>query len=129
MELNNVKIIKVLPLQSGIAKTTGKEWKKRSFVVETQDSQYPIKLCLSAFNALASLPIKEGYDVNVQFSVESREYQEKWYTEAKAFNIIIHTISSNDEMENNDNSFPPENIPTIDDNDFKPSTSTDNLPF
>jgi hypothetical protein len=37
------KLIKVLPLQSGISKT-GSEWKKQDFVIETEGA-YPKTVC------------------------------------------------------------------------------------
>lgn len=63
-------------------------WKKRNFVIETGD-KYPKKVCLVAWgdqvDDIANLAM--GNNVKVSFDLESREYQGKWYTDAKAWKI------------------------------------------
>ena len=63
-------------------------WKKRNFVIETGD-KYPKKVCLTAWGEQADqvAGLKPGLDVKVSFDLESREYQGKWYTDAKAWKI------------------------------------------
>ncbi|MCL2097699.1 MAG: DUF3127 domain-containing protein [Bacteroidales bacterium] len=80
------KLIKVLPLQSGTnARGT---WSRQEFVLETLE-QYPRKVCVSAWgervNELSAL--QAGDILKVSFSVESREYNERWYTDVRAFRI------------------------------------------
>lgn len=82
------KIIHVLPLQSGVGKASGKEWKKQEFVLETLDGQYPRKICFSMWGDLIDrAQLQEGEDVTVQIDVESREYQGRWYTDVKAWRV------------------------------------------
>ncbi len=80
------KLIKVLPVQSGTSARGN--WSKQDFVVETQE-QYPRKVCISAWgervNELASA--KEGDVLKVSFNVESREFNERWYTDVRAWRI------------------------------------------
>ncbi len=80
------KIIKILPAQTG----TGKNgtWIKNEFVVETMD-QYPKKVCISAWGDLASNidSYSIGEKVTVHYNPESREYNERWFTELRAWKI------------------------------------------
>lgn len=80
------KVIMILPLQSG--NTQKGEWKKQEFVIETAD-QFPKKVCLSLWGDKAELikSISENEIINVQFNVESREYNQRWFTELRAWKI------------------------------------------
>ncbi len=64
------KLIKKLPEVTGTGKN-GTNWIKQEFVIETQDLT----------------PVQEGEIVKVQFNVESREYNERWYTEIRAYRL------------------------------------------
>jgi hypothetical protein len=80
------KIVKILPEQTGSGKNG--MWKKQDFVIETTE-QYPKKVCISAWgdkvDALQNY--SAGEDVKVSFNVESREYNEKWYTDIKVWKL------------------------------------------
>ncbi len=69
---------------------TGKNgtWNKQDFVIETQD-QYPKKICCTAWGDMATNMDSYFVDekVTVHFNLESREYNEKYYTEVKAWKI------------------------------------------
>ena len=83
------KIIKMLPLQSG----TGKNgiWKKQEFILETA-GQVPKKVCFSLWgDKIDQFNLKEGEEAEVMFDLESREYNNRWYTEAKAWKIVKKT--------------------------------------
>jgi hypothetical protein len=64
-------------------------WVKREFVVETTDDQYPRKICFSLWGdkteALKSL--EPGAMLKVHFNLESREYNNRWYTDARAWRL------------------------------------------
>ncbi len=82
------KLIQLLPPQQG---NGGRgPWSKQEFVIETTD-QYPKKICISAWNDRASqvgqIPI--GSTVRVSINIESREYNGKWYTDIRMWNIAI----------------------------------------
>jgi len=84
MELKG-KVIQLLPVETGMGKKG--QWKKQLFIVETQ-SQYPKKVCLSAWgDKIDQYRIAEGDMVNVSVDLESREYNGKWYTEARAWKV------------------------------------------
>ena len=80
------KLIKKLPEQTGEGKF-GK-WIKQEFVIETHD-QYPKKICFSSWGDKtdALKPLNEGEVITVSFNPESREYNERWYTDLRAWKI------------------------------------------
>lgn len=83
------KLIKVLPVVTGSGKNG--PWNKQDFVIETFDSQYPKKICMSVWgdkvNDLKQYAL--GDSVKATFSAESREYNDRWYTELRAFRIEL----------------------------------------
>ncbi len=87
MEISG-KLIELLPEQTGQGKN-GNEWRKKSFVIETLDEQYPKKVCIDAWgdraDSLNSFAI--GSELSVSFDIESREYNGRWYTNVKAWKI------------------------------------------
>jgi len=80
------KVISVLPIETGTGKN-GKEWKKQTFAIETE-SQYPKKVAFEVWNDQISNLEGVGTEVVVKYDAESREYNNKWYTQLKAYNIV-----------------------------------------
>jgi hypothetical protein len=79
------KVIQLLPLQSGMGKKG--PWKKLEFILETQ-TQYPKKVCLSVWgDKVDQYNLAVGDVVNVAVDLESREYNGRWYTEARAWKV------------------------------------------
>ncbi|MDK2909421.1 MAG: hypothetical protein PWR20_988 [Bacteroidales bacterium] len=82
----NGKLVKVLEPQSGTSARGN--WKKQSFIIETIET-YPKKICLIAWNERTEI-LKEltpGDELKISFSIESREYNERWYTDVRAYEI------------------------------------------
>lgn len=68
------KIIVALPEITGVAKATGNPWKKREYVLETQET-YPKKVHFDFFGERADqYPLAVGDVVRLSFDIESREY-------------------------------------------------------
>ncbi len=79
------KLIQILPLQSGTGRNG--EWKKQDIIVETQD-QYPKKICVSLWgNKFEHVQLNTGNMYTIDFDVESREFNGRWYTDVKAWRI------------------------------------------
>lgn len=78
-------ITHVLPEENGVGKASGKEWKKQTAVLQTQE-QYPKYVAFDMFNNRI-VPLQVGQSVQVQISVESREYQGKWYSNVNAITV------------------------------------------
>jgi len=77
------KIIKVLPEKTG--EGANGNWLVQSWVLEETNTQYPKKVAFQAFNK--HFTINEGDEVKVGINLESREYQEKWYTNVNAWKV------------------------------------------
>lgn len=80
------RLVKKLPLVSGEGRN-GK-WEKQEFVIETDD-QYPKKICISLWgdNIKKLESVQEGDKLTVSVNIESREYNERWYTDVRAWRI------------------------------------------
>ncbi|MCO5247692.1 MAG: DUF3127 domain-containing protein [Chitinophagales bacterium] len=80
------KIIKMMDVVSGTSANGA--WQKREFVIETMD-QYPKKACFSTWaqrvDDLNNFNV--GDVVRVSFDVSSREFNERWYTDLRAWRI------------------------------------------
>ena len=84
MELKG-KVNKLLPLQTGMGKNG--EWKKQEFIIETE-GQIPKKVCLSLWGEkINQFNLRENETVTVSFDLESREFNGRWYTDARAWKI------------------------------------------
>ena len=80
------KLIQLLPLQTGTGKNG--EWKKQDIIVETESSQYPKKVCITVWgDKINTGQLKIGSQLKIDFDVESREYNGRWYTDVKAWKI------------------------------------------
>ena len=80
------RLVKKLPLQEGNGKNGA--WFKQDFIIETTE-QFPKKVCIAAWgdktDQINSLNI--GDEIKVGVNIESREYNERWYTDLKAWTI------------------------------------------
>ena len=80
------KVVQVLPIQTGTSKA-GNPWQRQEFILD-QGGQYPRKVCISLFgDNVAKIP-QVGQEVMVSVDIDSREFNGRWYTEIKAWNIV-----------------------------------------
>ena len=83
------KLEKFLPVESGTSKA-GKEWKKQSFIVTTED-EYNNTYCFEVFGdeKVENLTKyqKEGDQIKVVFNVSTNEWKGKYYTSLSAWRI------------------------------------------
>lgn len=81
------KITQLLPIQTGPGKNG--VWKKQESIVET-DGQYPKKVCISIWgDKINEGQLQIGNILKIDFDIESREYNNKWYTDIKAWKIEV----------------------------------------
>ncbi len=93
MELKGT-IIQALPEQSGVSKA-GNAWKKREYVLENTEGQFPRKVCFTCFGDNADrIQLTVGQRVNVHFDLESREYNGRWYTEVRAWRADVENAEA-----------------------------------
>ncbi len=82
------KLIELLPEQSGTSERGA--WVRGGFVIEYQDGSYPRNAAFTLFgeNRIQSVKnIPMGAQVRVEFSVASRKYQDRWYTDLSCFRV------------------------------------------
>ena len=83
------KIIQKLDPEGGIGKTSGREWKKQSYVLETLDSAYPRKVKFDFFGERADqYPLEVGDVITLSYDIESREFNNRWYTDIRGFKAV-----------------------------------------
>ena len=82
------KVIQILPLQQGTSQRTGNSWAVQSFIIETQE-QFPRKVCIELFGEerIKQNPFSMDEIVTVNFDLESREFNGRWYTSARAWRV------------------------------------------
>lgn len=84
------KIIVVLPERSGTSQR-GNQWRSISYVLETQE-QYPKKLAFDVTNdKIDQLNIQLGEILTVQFDINAREYNGRWFNSVNVWNVIRQT--------------------------------------
>jgi hypothetical protein len=92
------KLSQILPLQTGTGKNG--EWKKQDIIVETP-GQYPKKVCVSVWgDKIDSSQLVIGNTLQIDFDVESREYNGRWYTDVKAWKIAKAGSGQEDQSPN-----------------------------
>jgi len=86
------KLIQLLAPQSGEGKNG--PWKKQEIILETE-GQYPKKVCIAIWGDKADEKILQmGNNLKIDFDVESREYNGRWYTDVKAWKVEIAGVGS-----------------------------------
>jgi hypothetical protein len=79
------KLVHLLQLQTGQGKNG--TWRKQDIIIETP-GLYPKKVCISIWgDKINENLLQIGNELNVQFDIESREFNGKWYTDVKAWKI------------------------------------------
>lgn len=87
------KMISALQEQTGNGKNG--PWVKQDFIVETEE-QYPKKVCLSAWGDMVQQfkAYQPGTRLKVNIRVESREYNNRWYTDVRPWRAEVLGTSS-----------------------------------
>ena len=83
------KIIAILPAQSGVSSRTGNPWMSQEYVLEVP-GQYPRKMVFRVFgeDRIKQFNIQAGEEITVQFDIDAREYNGRWFNDIRAYNII-----------------------------------------
>lgn len=82
-------VLNILPLQMGTSKA-GNQWQKQDFILET-GGQYPRKVCICLFgDNVAKFPLQVGQSVTASVDIESREFNARWYTDVRAWNVVYN---------------------------------------
>ena len=82
-------VLNILPLQSGTSKA-GNPWQKQDFILDAQ-GQYPRKVCVCLFgDNVEKFPLQVGQSVTASVDIESREFNGRWYTDVRAWNVVYN---------------------------------------
>lgn len=116
------KIVQKMNKTEGISKA-GKPWSKQEFVIETQET-YPKKVMISTMNEKTNdlERYNVGDTITASLNLESREYNGRWYTDARAWKIQGSGAPA--QATASADPFHPDNEPS-----FTTDSSTDDLPF
>lgn len=83
------KIDAILPAVGGVSQRTGNPWKKQTFILQTEE-QYPKKIPFDIFgeDKIVQMNVQPGESVTVFFDIEGHEYNGRWFTSLRCFNVI-----------------------------------------
>ena len=132
MELTG-KIIAVMAAQSGVSARTGNAWMSQEYVIEVP-GQYPRKCVFRLFgeDRIKQFNIQQGEDLTIQFDIDAREYQGRWFNDIRAYNVIRGQVPQPVAAAPGAAPFPPAGAATA---PFPPAqepaaeSSADDLPF
>lgn len=123
------KIIVALPEQTGTSKA-GNTWKKREYVLETQDA-YPKKVFFDFFGDRADqYKLNIGDEVTLSFDIESREYNGRWFTSIRGWKAEKSTPGTTQDTNppvQAPGAYPPPPAPAYP--EITASEPSDDLPF
>ena len=108
MELTG-KIIATLDSRSGTSTKTGNPWMMQGYVIEVP-GQYPRRCVFSVFgeDRIKQLNIQTGEDLTIQFEIDAREYNGRWYNDIRVYNVVRGEVPQPQQKSiEGDNPFPP----------------------
>lgn len=121
MEFEGI-VYKVLPVVKGTSQRG--EWMKQEVIFELP-GEFSKKICVGFWGdkAMDAGVLKEGEKVSVSINVESREYNGRWFTEARAWKMarVAPQAPSAGTM--------PDMPPFVADAEMYTSDPADDLPF
>ena len=82
-------IIHALPEVSGTSKS-GNPWKKKEYVLENTDGQFPRRIAFTCFGDNADkINLQVGQVATIYFDIESREWNGRWYTDIRCWRADV----------------------------------------
>lgn len=83
------KITFVSPVATGVSKQSGKEWASLNLVVTNDQDRYPRSVCFRLFGQekINETAPKVGEYVVVDFDIDAREYNDRWFNEINAWRV------------------------------------------
>jgi hypothetical protein len=120
------RLMRVLDMRTGMGKNG--EWKNQDFIMELP-GQYPRQVCISLWGDKTEVlkNFNIGDQVKAFVDVESREFNEKWYTSVKAWQLEKVENAAFPTSANNLPDMPP---PPVSSADIPPAEEEmDDLPF
>lgn len=88
------KIIDILPKQTGVSRN-GTKWSILEFVIHSEEStpQYPNAICFQIYgdDKINKFSYKVGDNVTVSFNINSKKYNNKYFTTISAWGVYGET--------------------------------------
>ena len=83
-------IIQVLPIESGVSKSSKKEWKKQSYILETKEQNTrKVKYDVFGDKRIEECKAQVNDEVIVSIDIESREFGGRYFTNINAYKVEI----------------------------------------
>ena len=109
MELTG-KIIAIMEARGGTSAKTGNAWMVQEYVIEVP-GQFPKHCAFSVFgeDRIKQFNIQNGEDLTIQFDIDAKEFNGRWYNDVRAYNVIRRNAQQPATPNDNvvDNPFPP----------------------
>jgi hypothetical protein len=88
------KVIAIMEPRGGVSSRTGNSWMIQEYVIEVPGT-YPRKMMFSIFgeDRIKQFNIQAGEEITVQFDIDAREFNGRWYNDIRAFNILRGPIA------------------------------------
>ena len=80
------QVTQVLPIEQGTSKA-GKSWQKQTFVITVEEGGRDNQVPLTLWGDKCSDVPGVGATVTVDFDINGREYNGRWYVELKAWRV------------------------------------------
>ncbi|MBQ8095828.1 MAG: DUF3127 domain-containing protein [Prevotella sp.] len=83
------KVIAIMEARGGVSQRTGNPWMTQEYVIEVPGT-YPRKMVFNIFgeDRIKQFNIQAGEEITVQFDIDAREYNGRWFNDIRAYNII-----------------------------------------
>ncbi|MDR0559056.1 MAG: DUF3127 domain-containing protein [Prevotellaceae bacterium] len=127
------RLIQLLDLQSGTSARG--DWKKQDFILET-DEQYPRKISISLWGDRVNdiRAFSMGDLITVGITLESREFNGKWYTDVRSWRIVkavtATTAAPQPQPQASNGAYAqPQAAPPATEDEFVNQIGEDDLPF
>lgn len=88
------KVIAIMEARGGVSQRTGNAWMSQEYVIEVPGT-YPRKMMFNIFgeDRIKQFNIQVGEEITVQFDIDAREYNGRWYNDIRAYNILRGPIA------------------------------------
>ncbi len=125
------KVIAILQPRSGVSTRTGNPWMTQEYVIEIP-GQYPRKMLFNIFgeDRIKQFNIQAGEEITVQFDIDAREFNGRWFNDIRAYNIIRGQIAQSVPQATTTQAAPPQtNSPFPPAQEPAGENAADDLPF
>ena len=83
------KVIAIMEPRSGTSARTGNPWMTQEYVIEVPGA-YPRRMVFNVFGEerIKQYNIQAGEEITVQFDIDAREYNGRWFNDIRAYNVL-----------------------------------------